>query len=168
MRHARRSKEKVHYLGGLVSGLVSLAFISMYFMQVTWFFLLIGVSFIIVLAIFPIVISANQRKAAKMRRETNVLEPLKARELLNWKGLYKLASRWGTMKTRGLYVLFTFGPLAPLLCVLYIADLSVMPAAPNGSGAGFIGIILFYQQLRRNHLNPQENMKHTPLAEPSA
>jgi len=169
VRHARRSKAKIHYLGGLVCGLVSLACISLYFLQVALVFVFFGIAFVIALITFPFIMVANQREADKLRRDTNVTEPLKARDLLNLKGWYKLAFRWGIPKTMSLYILLTFGVLVPLLFALYILGLSVMSASIGGGIAGVIGCFLFYQQLKINHLNPQENPKQaSPLAEPPA
>ena len=166
VRRARRYKEKINYVAGLVFGLLSLAFISLYFTQIVWFFLLMGVAFLIGLVSVPFSILASQREADKQLQETNVMEPLKARELLDVKGWYKLTCRWGIPKTVGLYALVTFTPLIPLLFVAYIADLSVMCGAIGGVTAGTVGIIRLYQQLKRSHLSPQENPNPPPLPEP--
>jgi len=147
---AHRSKEKAYYMGVLVSGLMLLAFISVFLLQFALFLVFVAVAFIISLVSFPIIREAAQREAAKQQRETNVTEPLKARELLWWKGWYKLALRWGVPKTMGLYVLLNFGIIVPVLLVLSIMGFSIISGYLAAIIVEVILIVQFYQQIKKN------------------
>ncbi len=163
-----RSKEKAYYISGLISGLVALACISALFLQFTLLMVFFAIAFIISVAGFSTVRAAARREADKQQRETNVTEPLKARDILNLKVWYKLAFRWGVRKTMSLYILLSYSITALMFFVVYIMGLTLISAYIATSIVVTIFIVQFYQQFKKNNLNPQESTKHASLPEPPA
>lgn len=165
---AHRSKEKVYYVSALGSGLMLLACISAFFLQFALLAVFFAAACIISVAGYSKFRAAAQREATKQLQETNVTEPLKARELWTLKGWYKLAFRFGIHKTIGLYVLLNIGITVPVLFVLYITGLTIISAYIAPVIVEVIFIVQFYQQIKKNPLKPQRSTAHAPLAEPSA
>ena len=165
---ARRSKEKAYYMGGVVSALTLLVFISICFLQLVFAIVFVAAAFIISVVSLPMINAAVQREADKQRRETNVAEPLKARELLTWRGWYKLAFRWGIPKTMGLYLTFNLGILIPTFLALSIVGLHTIAAFISAAIVVVVFIVQFYQQMKKIHFTPQGNTENAPLAESSA
>jgi uncharacterized membrane protein len=149
---AHRAKEKIYYVSSLVCGLALLACISAFFLQFTLLILFMVVAFLISVASYPEAREHVVREADKQQRETNITEPLKARELLSWKGWYKLAFKWGIPKTMGLYIGFILGIVIPVFFGLYIAGLQIPSAYISTTVIMAILTVQFYQQIKKKPL----------------
>ena len=57
----------------------------------------------------PKIIKVMRREPLKELQETDLSAPLRIRELLTWKGWFKLTSRWGIRKTMCLCSLLNTG-----------------------------------------------------------
>ena len=103
---ARRKKEKAYYISAMVSFLMLLSCIFVILNQ----FFLVGVLLVAagILGVvgLPKSIEVFRREMLKERQETDLSAPLRGRDLLMWKGWFKLVSRWGIRKTVCLYSLF--------------------------------------------------------------
>lgn len=168
---ACRSKEKVYYMSGVVAALTLLFFISILFQQIVFAIVFVLAAFTSSVASFPMLNEAVQREADKQRRETNVTEPLKAQELLTWRGWYKITFRRGIPKTMALYLAFNMGIIIPASLALSIAG------APTISFFTFfiiaaivvvISMIQLYQLITKIHFKPQGSTENVPLPEPPA
>ena len=150
---AHHSKERAYYIGGLVSGLMLLALISAFLLQFILFIVFVAAAFIVSVVGFPKIGEAILREAVTQRQETNVSEPLKARELLTWKGWFKLSSQFGVRKTMYVYILFNMGITGTELFILSIVGLISALYAPAiviiVAGAS---IVLFRRQIEKNLL----------------
>jgi len=110
------------------------------------------VAFIISLLSYPEIREHGVREADKQQQETDVTEPLKARELLVWKGWYKLAFKWGVQKTMGVYIGFILGIVIPVFFGLYITGLHIPSAYISTTILMVIFTVQFYQQIKKNHI----------------
>ncbi len=167
---AHRLKEDTLYAGCLVFGLMSLACISAFFLQFALLAVFLIAAVITSVLVYPEMREINFREADRQRQETNVTEPVKARDLLNMKAWYKLAFRWGVRKTMVLYILVCCSITAPALLVLHVMGVIRIPVYYIGPViAEAIFIVQFYQQLKKNQLTPQGSTKQAPpLPEPPA
>ena len=102
---ARRRKEKAYYISAMVSFLMLISSIFVILNQ----FILVGVLLvtagILSIAGLPKTIEVFRREMLKDLQETDLSAPLRGRDLLTWKGWFKLVSRWGISKTVYLYSL---------------------------------------------------------------
>jgi hypothetical protein len=148
---ARRSKERAYYISGLIAGLMLLAMTSILLSQFVLFTVFFVVAAIVSLVGMSKVKEAFLREAVTQRQETNVSEPLKVRDLLTWKGWFKVASRWGIHKATFAYVLVmtgisggilfmlsVFGFLNPILATIYTIVVVI------------VSVILFRRQVEKN------------------
>ena len=155
-------------MSSLISGLVLLAVISVFLMQFTLLLLFMVVSFIISVVSYPAVRKHVAHEADKQRQETNVTEPLKARDLCSWKGWYKLAFKWGIPKTMCLHIGVYLGIIIPVFFGLYLTGLNLLSAYISTAIVMVIFTVQFYRQIKKNHLKPHGNTEHTPLTESPA
>lgn len=100
---ARRRKEKAYYISAMVSFLMLLSSIFVILNQ----FILVLVLFITIgilsVAGLPKMIKVMRREPLKELQETDLSASLRIRDLLTWKGWFKLTSRWGIRKTMLLF-----------------------------------------------------------------
>ena len=118
---ARRKKEEAYYISAMVSFLMLLLCIFVILNQFFLVLVLFVATFILSIAGLPKMIKVIRREPLKELQETDLSAPLRIRELLTWKGWFKLTSRWGIRKTICFYslimtgvcgaILFTFGIL---------------------------------------------------------
>ncbi len=162
---AHRSKVKIYYVGSIICGLVLLSFISAFFLQFTLTILFIFIAFLASLASYPEIREHAVREADQQQRETNVTEPLKARDLLSWKGWYKLAFKWGILKTTVLYLGVYLGIVIPVFAGLYLIGLRLTSAYISTAILAVVFTVQFYRQIKKK---PHENTEHAPLAKPPA
>ena len=165
MLRARRSKEKVYYMSGVVGALTLLFFISILFQQIVFAIVFVTAAFMLSVISFPLLNTAFQREADKQRREKNFTEPLKAQELLTWSGWYKIAFRRSIPKTMTLYLAFNMGIIIPSSLALSIAGVTTTSFVIFLIIAAIVVVIFMiqlYQPLKKNSL--QTTRKHRKRA----
>lgn len=117
---ARRRKEKAYYISAMVSFLMLLSSIFVILNQ----FILVLVLFIAIgilsVAGLPKTIKVMRREPLKELQETDFSAPLRMRDLLTWKGWFKLVSSWGLRKTLCLYSLLNMGGVGAIFFTLSI------------------------------------------------
>lgn len=147
---ARRKKEKIGYLGTIISFLMSLGLVFYLLEQyILWF--IIFVSFIpISIVTVPKVLRLMVREQVKVPSEFDFSAPLRVRDIFTSYGWLKMVSRWGVWKTLLLFWLFGLtiggGPLfiASLLGIISMTDFVISTII------GSIGFIVFlYWQLSK-------------------
>jgi hypothetical protein len=145
---ARRKKEKAYYIGSVVSLLMLLWFISIIANQLI-FALAFFVAWITLTIVgLPKMMKTMKREPLKELQETDFSAPLRVRELLTWKGWFKLTSRWGIRKTMCLYSLLNIGSIGAIVFTLSILDLiSMVLTAVVTILVGIFAPIFFYYQI---------------------
>jgi len=117
---ARRKKERTYYISAIVSFLLllfSIFIILNQFIFALIVFIAIGV---VSVAGLPKIIEVMRREPPQELKETDLSTPLRLRDLLAWKGWFKLASRWGAPKTMCLYSLLNMGGVGAIFFTLSI------------------------------------------------
>jgi hypothetical protein len=145
---ARRKREKVYYLSALVSFLMLLSSVFVIlnqFILVLVLFVAIG---IVSVAGLPKIIEVMRREPLEELRETDLSAPLKGRDLLTWKGWFKLTSSWGIRKTLCLYSLLNMGGVGAIVFTLGIFGMiSIVWAAAFIIIVGIGSSIFFHRQI---------------------
>jgi len=145
---ARRKKEKAYYIGAVMSFLMLLS--SMFvilnqFILVLVLFVAIG---ILSVAGLPKTIEVLKREPLRELQETDLSAPLKGRELLTWKGWFKLTSSWGIRKTLCLYSLLNMGGVGAMLFTFsFLGMINMVWAAVFTILVGIGSPIFFYRQV---------------------
>jgi MFS family permease len=148
---ARRTNERAYYISGLVSGLMLLATVSILLSQFVLFAVFFIAAFIVSVVGMSNVKKAFLREAVTQRQETNVSEPLNARDLLTWKGWFKLASRWGVRKAMYVYVLIMTGISGAMLFIASILGIiNPVFAAVTTIIVAVASVIIFRRQIEEN------------------
>jgi len=145
---ARRRKEKAYYIGAVVSFLMLLSSVFVILNQ----FILVLVLFVAIgilsVAALPKTIEVLRREPLKELQETDLSAPLRVRDLLTWKGWFKLTSRWGIRKTLCLYSLLNMGGVGAMLFTFSILDMISIAWATGFTIFVAIGSpIFFYRQI---------------------
>ena len=143
---ARRKKEKAYYISAMVSFLMLLSSIFVILNQ-----------FILVLALFVAMgilsvaglpkINKAMRRELKELQETDLSAPLRGRDLLTWKGWFKLTSRWGIRKTMCLYSLLNVGSVGAIFFTLSIFGVISISMVWAAVLTGIGSLIFFYRQI---------------------
>jgi hypothetical protein len=154
-------KESAYCISGLVSVLLSLWMVLMYFSQ-----FVLGMGFFIAGAIIGLAnysksMKAASREAVTSHKETDVSKPLKIIELFSWDGWFKIASRRGIRKAQLLYILFNLGFIWILPVVLIILNLGSLVFISFIAILVTVGVVIssvpiFNHQIKRN-LEVKEN-----------
>ena len=145
---ARRKKEKAYYISAMVSFFMLLSSIFVILNQFTLVLVLFVAIGILSVAGLPKIIKAMRREPLEELQETDLSAPLRGRDLLTWKGWFKLASRWGIRKTMCLYSLLMMGFGGAIFFTLSI--LGIISIAWATGYTIFVGIgsaIFFYRQI---------------------
>ena len=145
---ARRKKEKAYYISAMVSFLMLLSSIFVILNQ----FILVLVLFVAIgilsVAGLPKIIKAMRQEPLKELQETDLSAPLRIRELLTWKGWFKLTSSWGLRKTLCLYSVFMMGVGGAIFFTLSILGIiNIVWAAVFTILVGIGSPIFFYRQI---------------------
>jgi hypothetical protein len=145
---ARRKKEKAYYISAVVSFLMLLSSIFVILNQ----FILVLVLFIAIgilsVAGLPKIIKTMKREPLKELQETDFSAPLRVRDLLTWKGWFKLTSRLGIRKTMCLYSLLNMGGIGAIVFTLSIlGTISMILTAVVTILVGIFSPIFFYRQI---------------------
>ena len=115
------------------------------FILVLVLFVAIG---ILSVAGLPKIIKVMRREPLKELQETDLSAPLRIRELLTWKGWFKLTSSWGLRKTLCLYSVFMMGVGGAIFFTLSILGIiNIVWAAVFTILVGIGSPIFFYRQI---------------------
>ena len=102
---------------------------------------------ILIAAGLPWLIIAMMREPLKELQETDLSAPLRMRDLLTWKGWFKLTSRWGIRKTLCLYLLLNMGGVGAIFFTLSIFGMISISMVWTAVLAGIGSPIFFYRQI---------------------
>ena len=144
---ARRKKEKAYYISAMVSFLMLLSSIFVILNQFILVLVLVIAMGLLSVAGLPWLIIVMMREPLKELQETDLSAPLRMRDLLTWKGWFKLTSRWGIRKTLCLYSLLNMGGVGAIfftLSIFGVISISMVWAAVLG---GIGSPIFFYRQI---------------------
>ena len=151
---ARRKKEKTYYISAMVSFLLLLFSIVIILNQ----FILALILFVVFIVAIPILSivglpklrEAMRRDLVKELQETDLSAPLRIRDLLTWKGWFKLTSRWGIRKTMCLHSLFNMGVVGAIFFTLSIFGMiNIVWAAVFTIFTGIGSPIFFHRQISK-------------------
>jgi len=145
---ARRKKEKTYYISAMISFLMLLSCVFVILNQ----FILVLVLFVAIgilsVAVLPKTIELMRREPLKELQETDLSAPLRIRDLLTWKGWFKLTSRWGIRKTMCLHSLLNMGGVGAIFLTFSIFGMiSITWAAVLTILVGIGSPIFFYRQV---------------------
>jgi len=147
---ARRKKEKAYYISAVLSFLMLLSCIFVMlnqFVLVLALFIAIG---ILSVAGLPRMIRVLTREPLQELQETDMSAPLRIRELLIWKGWFKLASRWGVRKTMCFYSLVMTGVGGAMLFTFsFLNMIHIAWAIAYTITVGILSPIFFHRQVRK-------------------
>jgi len=145
---ARRKKEKAYYIGTVVSFLFLLFSIFIILNQFILALILFVAITLLSIAGLPKMMKTMKREPLKELQETDFSAPLRVRELLTWKGWFKLESRWGVRKTMCLYSLLNMGGIGAIVFTLSILGMiSIVWAIGVTIIVGIFSPIFFYRQI---------------------
>jgi len=145
---ARRRKEKAYYISAVVSFLMLLSSIFVILNQFVLVLVLFVATGILSAAGLPKIIKVMRQEPLKELQETDFSAPLRAKELLTWKGWFKLESRWGVRKTVCLYSLLNMGGVGAIFLTFSILDMiSIVWAIGVTIIVGIFSPIFFYRQI---------------------
>lgn len=145
---ARRKKERTYYISAVLSFLMLLSSIFVILNQ----FILVLVLFVAIgilsVATLPKTIKVVRQEPLKELQETDLSAPLRLRDLLTWKGWFKLTSRWGIRKTMCLYSLLNMGGVGAIFFTFSILGMiSIVWAIGFTIIVGILSPIFFYRQI---------------------
>jgi len=127
IRRARLEKERVWYLGSVVSLLGVLCSIFLFLDQ-----LMLALLFGVLADLSGVLVwykssRVRKREYAKMVEEVNVSTPLRVGDFLSWRAWLIMATRWGVRKTILLYYLFNGLLIGGVLSIasLFLRSLSM-------------------------------------------
>ena len=145
---ARRKQEKAYYISAMVAFLMLLSSVFVILNQ----FILVLVLFVAIgilsIAGLPRIIRAMRREPLEELQETDFSAPLRVRELLTWKGWFRLVSRWGIRKTVCLYSLLNMGGIGAIFFTLSIlGTVSISWAIGLTIIVGILSPIFFHHQV---------------------
>jgi CDP-diglyceride synthetase len=107
IRQARRTGNKIHYVGVIVGCLMLTILALALLNQALFAFILLVVGGIACIAALPRVMAVQKREMDEQLinaiEETDLSKPLRLREILTWNGWLKLAHKWGVWKTATIY-----------------------------------------------------------------
>ena len=145
---ARRKKEKAYYISAIVAFLMLLSSIFVILNQFTLVLVLFVATAILSVAVLPKTIELMRREPLRELQETDFSAPLRIRELLTWKGWFKLTSSWGIRKTLCLYSLLNMGGVGAIFFTLSILGMiSMVWTAVATILVGIGSPIFFYRQI---------------------
>jgi hypothetical protein len=116
---AHREKDKMYYIGTIASFLMLLVCVFLILNQRLLAIILFAFAGICAIVTLPISLKFLERKSVELA-QVNLSAPLRGRELLTYKGILKLAYRWGVWKTVFLYWLLEAAILGGILYALSI------------------------------------------------
>jgi len=155
IRQARRKGERIHYMGAVVGFLMLSVFALALLNQALLAFVLLVVGGMLCIAALPRVITVQRREMAeqleKQLREVDFSAPLRARDLLAWKGWLKLAHRWGVRKTATIYSLISLAFVATVLFTI-LSTLGIMNpwyVVGFAVASAIASFVWFYRQIGR-------------------
>ena len=145
---ARRKKEKTYYISAMISFLMLLSSIFVILNQ----FILVLVLFVAIgilsIAVLPKTIELMRREPLRELQETDLSAPLRAKELLTWKGWFKLTSSWGIRKTMCLYSVLNMGAVGAIFFTLSILGMiHIAWAIGYTLIVGILSPIFFHRQI---------------------
>ena len=147
---ARRKKEKVYYISAMVSFLMLLSSIFVILNQFILVLVLFVATFILSIAGLPKIIKVVRQEPLKELQETDLSAPLRIRELLTWKGWFKLTSSWGIRKTLCLYSLLNMGGIGAMLFTFsFLGMISIAWATGFTIFVGIGSAIFFHHQIEK-------------------
>jgi hypothetical protein len=145
---ARRKKEKAYYISAVLSFLMLLSCIFVILNQFVLVLALFVVMGVLSVAGLPRMTQALRRESLQELQETDLSAPLRLRELLIWKGWFKLASRWGVRKTMYFYSLIMTGVGGAMLCAFsFLMRIHIAWAIGYTIIVGILSAIFFHRQV---------------------
>jgi len=145
---ARRRKEKAYYISAMVSFLMLLSSVFVILNQFILVLVLFVATGILSVAGLPKIIKVMRQEPLKELQETDFSAPLRVRDLLTWKGWFKLESRWGVRKTVCFYSLLNMGGVGAIFFTFSILDMiSIVWAIGVTIIVGIFSPIYFYRQV---------------------
>ncbi len=147
---ARRKKEKAYYISAIVAFLMFLSSIFVILNQFILVLVLFVATGILSVAGLPKTIKVVRRELLRELQETDFSAPLRVRELLTWKGWFKLTSSWGIRKTMCLYSLLNMGGVGAIFFTFSIFGMiSMVLVAVFTILVGILSPIFFYRQISK-------------------
>ena len=144
---ARRRNEPTYYWVSGVCFLLIIAVVAVLLNQFLLLFAMMGLAFIISIALLPKVRELQQEEIVKQKQETDVSAPLQLRDFLNLKVWIKLRATHGFRKTLTLYILMNVGIFVPvLLALMALGFLSSLMLISYTISTTLVLFILGYQQ----------------------
>ena len=145
---ARRKKEKAYYISAMASFLLLLFSVSIILNQFILALTLFVAIPLLSIAALPKIRKVMRREPLKELQETDFSAPFRVRDLLTWKGWFKLESRWGIHKTMCLYSLLNMGGIGAIVFTLSILGMiSIVWAIGVTIIVGIFSPIFFYRQI---------------------
>ena len=148
---AHRKKEKAYYLGAMVGFLMFLTAIFIILNQVIFVLVLMVATAILGVAVLPKTMKAARRELVKQLQEADLSAPLRVRDFFTNIGWFKLASKWGLLKTLCLFYLlsvmimggifFTLSTFYSFITIGYVVSYTVI--------FPILTTFMFYRQFKK-------------------
>lgn len=147
---ARQKSERSYYLGALLGSSMILLIVLVFLNQKILALILMAAMTVLSIVILPVVIKTQAREAAVQLQETDLTAALRLRDFFTYKGVLKLAHRWGVVKTVSIYFVLTFVGVA---CALYILTMygigTIVSVISKAILASLIISITFYHIINK-------------------
>jgi hypothetical protein len=147
---ARRKKEKTYYLGALLGSSMILLIVLVFLNQKILALVLMAAMTVLSIVTRAVVIKTQTREATVQLQETDLTAALRLRDFFTYKGVLKLAHRWGVVKTVSIYFVLTFVGVA---CALYILSMygigTIVSVIGNAILASLLISITFYHIINK-------------------
>ena len=147
---AHREKDKMYYIGTIASFLMLLVCVFLILNQRLLAIILFASAGIFAIVTLPISLKFLERKSVELA-QVNLSAPLRGRELLTYKGILKLAYRWGVWKIVFLYWLLEVAILGGILYTLSIwaKSLSTTYIVSYTFTFSILSTIMIYRQITK-------------------
>lgn len=169
---AHREKDKMYYIGTIASFLMLLVCVFLIFNQRLLAIILFAFAGIFAIVTLPISLKFLERKSVELA-QVNLSAPLRGRELLTYKGILKLAYRWGVWTIVFLYWLLEVVILGGILYTLSIwaKSLSTTYIVSYTFTFSTFSTIMIYRQIKAFNVNKKSLNSTSPTttaSEPSS
>lgn len=136
---ARQKNERSYYLGSLLGSSMILLIFLVFLGQKFLALILIAVMTVLSVVTLSVSIKTQTREATVQLQETDLTAALRLKDFLTYKGLLKLAHRWGIMKTICIYFVLTFVGVA---CTLYVLSMYGIGTIESAVGSAILASLL--------------------------
>ena len=147
---AHREKDKTFYLGAIASFLMLLVCVFLILNQRLLAIILFAFAGVFAIVTLPISFKLWERKSVELA-QVDLSAPLIWRELLTYRGILKLAYRWGVWKTVFLYWLLGVVSLGGILYTLsiWVKSLSTAYVVSYTFTFSILTTIMIYRQITK-------------------